>query len=79
MKMKKADPLSIEQLWDSLLSRQPKKINLIFHHLNQSDRSKVIEHLNRMHTEDGWHPEQKKSALIALQSIEQLLKGKKQK
>jgi NADH:ubiquinone oxidoreductase subunit E len=77
--MKKIDHLSIELLWDSLLSREPEKIKSTFHHLNQSERSAVIEHLNRMTTEDGWHPEQKNSALIVLQIIEKLTKGNKQK
>jgi hypothetical protein len=57
--MKIIDHLSIEQLWD----------------LNQSDRNAVLEHLNRMTTENGWHPEQKKSAQIASQAIEEFAKG----
>ena len=77
--MKKIDPLSFELLWDSLLSRKPEKIKSTFHHLNQSERSAVIEHLNCMTTEDGWHPEQKYSASIALQIIEKLSKGNMQK
>jgi hypothetical protein len=79
MMIKKTDPLSIEQLWDDLLSRQPDQIDSMFNHLNQSERRKVIEHLNRMLTEEGWHPEQKKSAVIALQRIEKFTEGKKQK
>ena len=77
--MKKFDHFSIERLWDNLLSREPDKIKSTFHHLNQSECSAVIEHLNRMTLEDGWHPEQKKSAIIALQIIEKLTKGNKQK
>jgi hypothetical protein len=73
--MEKMDPLSVEQLWDNLLSREIEKIKSSFHHLNQADRMAVIEHLNRMTTEDGWHPEQKKSAQIALQAIEKFTKG----
>ena len=73
--MKKIDHLSIGLLWDRLLSREPEKIKSTFHHINQSERNVVIEHLNRMTTEDGWYPEQKKSALIALQIIEKLTKG----
>ena len=77
--MKKIDHLSIELLWDSLLSREPVKINSTFQHLNQSERNAVIEHLNRMTTEDSWHPEQKNSALIALQIIKKSTKGNNQK
>ena len=79
IKMKKIDHLSIELLWDGLLSREPQKIKSIFRDLNQSERSIVIEHLNRMTTEDGWHPEQKSSAQISLQTIKIFLKGNKQK
>jgi hypothetical protein len=76
-KMKKNNHLSVEQLWDNLLSREIEKIKSSFQHLNQSDRIAVIEHLNRMTTEDGWHPEQNKSAQIALQAIEEFTKGNK--
>ncbi len=76
-KNEKNDPLSVEQLWDNLLSREIEQIKTSFQHLNQSDRISVIEHLNRMTSEDGWHPEQKKSAQIALQAIEEITKGNK--
>jgi hypothetical protein len=75
--MKKNDHLSVEQLWDNLLSREIETIKSSFQHLNQSNRIAVIEHLNRMTTEDSWHPEQKKSAQITLQAIEELTKGNK--
>lgn len=77
--MKKEDHLSIDLLWDNLLSREPEKIRPAFIHLSQSECSAVIEHLNRMISEDGWHPEQKKSASIALQIIGKFTKGIKQK
>jgi hypothetical protein len=79
IKMKKKSHLSVELFWDSLLSREPEKIKSTIQHLNLPERSAVIDHLNRMTTEDGWHPEQKKSALVALQTIEILLKGNRQK
>ena len=78
-KEEKIDHLSIELLWDSLLSREPEKIKSTFHHLNKSECSAVIAHLNRMTTENGWHSEQKNSALFALQIISKLTKGIKQK
>ncbi len=77
--MKKTNHLSVEQLWDNLLSREPEKIKTTFQHLNLSERSTVIEHLKRMTTEDGWHPEQKKSAQVSLQTIEIITKGNKKK
>jgi hypothetical protein len=67
--------LSVEQLWDNLLSREIEKIESSFRNLNKADRIAVIEHLNRMTTEGGWHPEQKKSAQIALKTIEDFTKG----
>ena len=75
--MKKIDHLPVEQLWDNLLSREVGKIKSSFQHLNQSEQNAIIEHLNRMTSEDGWHPEQKKSAQIALKEIEEFLKGNK--
>jgi hypothetical protein len=75
--MKTINRLPVEQLWDNLLSRELEKIKSSFQHLDQTDRIAVIEHLNRMTTEDGWHPEQKKSAQIALQEIEEFTKGNK--
>ena len=75
--MNKNNHLSVEQLWDNLLSREIEKIKSSFQHLNQSDRIAVIEHLNRMTIEDGWHLEQKKSAQIALQAIKEFTKGNK--
>jgi hypothetical protein len=77
--MKEINHLSIEQLWDNLLSREPEKIKTTFHHLNLSERSAVIEHLNQMTAEDGWHPEQKKSAQFSLQTIKIITQGNKQK
>ena len=73
--MKKEDHLSFDLLWDNLLSREAMKIESTFNDLSRSERRAVIEHLNRMITEDGWHPEQKKSASIALQTIGKLKKG----
>ena len=75
--MNKNNHLSVEQLWDNLLSREIEKIKSSFQHLNQSVRIAVIEHLNRMTIEDGWHLEQKKSAQIALQAIKEFTKGNK--
>ena len=75
--MKNKNHISVEQLWDNLLSREFGLIKSSFQNLNQSDRNSVREHLNRMTIEDGWHPEQKISAQIALKIIEEFLKGNK--
>jgi len=59
----------LQQFWDDLLSRQPERIRESFAGLDADTRQAVIEHLNRMASEEGWHPSQKESAQIALQAI----------
>jgi hypothetical protein len=58
-----------ENLWEQLLSRQPELVQQAFSGLEPPDRQAVIAHLQRMFEEPGWHPEQRKSAEIALQSL----------
>jgi len=59
----------IEDLWESLLSREPKRVREIFFSLSKTDQKYILDHLTRMVEEPGWHPEQRISAEIALQSI----------
>lgn len=54
------DPLEI--LWDAILSRKPEQIRAAFLPLNPDERKELIAHLKRMVSEEGWHPEQRKSA-----------------
>jgi hypothetical protein len=61
------DPL--EKLWDTLLSREPQQIKHTFDALDNASQMAVIDHLNRMATEEGWLDEQRSSALIALEAI----------
>ncbi|MRR31618.1 hypothetical protein EG834_15105 [bacterium] len=58
------DPLEI--FWDAILSRQPDQILAAFTPLDSIQRQQLIAHLQRMVIEDGWHPEQRKSARAAL-------------
>jgi uncharacterized protein YdeI (YjbR/CyaY-like superfamily) len=60
-----------EILWDALLSRQPKRVKEIFQALTPDEQRAVLSHLQRMSTEDGWHPEQRASAQAALEAISQ--------
>jgi len=62
------DPLEI--LWDGLLSRDEKRITYVFQLLDKPSQLEVINHLNRMVSEEGWHPEQVLSAQAALNTIE---------
>ncbi len=61
------DPLEI--FWDNLLSREPARIRAAFNALDRATQSAVLNHLERMATEEGWHPEQVSSARAALKEI----------
>jgi predicted ArsR family transcriptional regulator len=58
------EPLEI--FWDAILSRQPDQIRSAYALLPAAERRKLIAHLQRMVSEEGWHPEQRKSARVAL-------------
>lgn len=60
----------LEQTWDSILSRDATKIREMFTSLDVESQKVVIAHLHKMVTEEGWHPEQVKSASMALKAIE---------
>lgn len=59
----------LEALWDRLLSRQPELVCEAYQGLSRADQVAVLQHLERMATEAGWHPEQRLSAEQALQAI----------
>jgi hypothetical protein len=61
------DPLEI--LWDSLLSREPERVRSAYRELSEAEQTAVAAHLQRMAAEEGWHPEQRASALAALQAL----------
>lgn len=56
----------LEKAWDDLLSREEKKILTRFASLDHTSQQTVLDHLTKMTTEEGWHPEQIKSAHAAL-------------
>jgi len=60
---------SIDIIWGQLLSRDPVKIQEAFSELDQDTQKSVLDHLNKMVVEEGWHPEQRASAQAALQTI----------
>ncbi len=62
------DPL--QTFWDNLLSRQRERILDTFNSLNEDDRQAVLIHLQRMVDEPDWHPEQRVSALAALDALD---------
>jgi hypothetical protein len=65
-----AEPLAL--LWDAILSRQAERIQNVYQLLDPASQSALSAHLRRMASEDGWHPEQVKSAQVALEAIREL-------
>jgi hypothetical protein len=64
---KNIEPL--DQFWGDLLSRDPILIRNTFVRISKTDQGNVCRHLEKMANEKGWHPEQKKSAQVALDVI----------
>ena len=62
-------PSAIEQLWDNLLSRQQKLVRAAFEALGEDEQVAVLVHLRKMTSEPDWHPEQRTSALVALEAL----------
>ncbi len=62
-----ADPL--EDLWSSILSREDNKIRTAFYGLEPEEQKSVMDHLKKMASEPGWHPDQCLSAQTALQAL----------
>jgi NADH:ubiquinone oxidoreductase subunit E len=58
------DPLEI--LWSQILSREEQQIMKAFQQLDSFNKKKVLEHLKIMVEEEGWQPEQQRSAQAAL-------------
>lgn len=63
-------PDDLATLWNSLLSRNPRRIHDAFAGLQPDEQVAVRTHLRRMAEEPGWHPEQRASALAALKALE---------
>ena len=59
----------LETTWDHLLSRDPSLIRLAYASLDEESQQVVVEHLQAMTSELGWHQEQVISAEIALTAI----------
>jgi hypothetical protein len=60
---------NLENLWDNILSGQPGRIRGAFFALNEETQEFILNHLQRMVTEEGWQPEQQLSARAALDAI----------
>jgi len=64
-----SDISNLEKTWGQLLSRDSQTIKTTFAGLDKESQQTVIAHLREMATGTVWHPEQVKSALIALEAI----------
>lgn len=58
-----------DTFWGEILSREPSRIKSAFNHLEPEEQRKVVLHLEKMVSEDDWHPEQVTSAQAALEAI----------
>jgi hypothetical protein len=59
----------LENIWDDLLSEQPETIKAAYNSLDLQNQQAVLAHLQRMSSESGWQPEQRRSARAALKAI----------
>lgn len=64
--------MSVEQIWENLLSREPASVIAAFSTLDKQEQAAVLAHLRKMADEPGWHPEQRKSADVALEELGEL-------
>lgn len=62
--------VNLSELWGDLLSEEPKRILRARAQLTEAEATAVLEHLHRMRDEDGWHPEQRASAAVALRVLQ---------
>jgi hypothetical protein len=58
-----------DTVWTAILSRQADQIKTAFASLTPDEQKKVAVHLEKMVSEEGWHPEQVISARAALEAI----------
>ncbi|MEN8241873.1 MAG: hypothetical protein ABFS17_08125 [Chloroflexota bacterium] len=58
-----------ELFWTEILSREAERVLAAFSPLPEDEKEYVSAHLQRMVSEEGWHPEQVISARAALEAI----------
>jgi hypothetical protein len=56
----------LDEFWGDLLSEDPLRITAAWVTLDAESQQRVLEHLQKMATEDGWQPSQQESASAAL-------------
>jgi hypothetical protein len=60
-------------IWTEILSRNEEQIRQSFLSLSQTEKITIRAHLIKMTTEPDWHPQQIKSAQIALDAVKDIL------
>ncbi len=63
----------LEETWSALLSRDKGEVLRVFRALDVESRKIVVQHLTKMSTQEGWHPEQVRSAQTALSALAAIL------
>lgn len=61
-----------DNLWEAILSQNADAIKTAYLSMDAEEQASTLAHLRKMSTEDGWHPAQIRSALIAIQTIQKL-------
>jgi hypothetical protein len=59
----------LEVIWDDILSRRPARIRRRFDLLDEASQQEVLQHLQKMTTEEGWQEPQVISARTALEVL----------
>ena len=59
-------------VWTEILSQKITLIWNAYERLNEEEKIAVHAHLIKTTTEEGWHPEQARSAQIALNTIKEI-------
>ncbi len=67
--MMTSDLITPDELWDAILSRETRAYPECLEKLDHEEQTSLLAHLERMTSEDGWHPEQVTSAQAALDAI----------
>ncbi len=58
-----------EAIWADLLSGEPNQARRAYRRLSPEEQRQVVDHLDRMATEAGWHGAQRERARQALAAI----------
>jgi cellobiose-specific phosphotransferase system component IIB len=66
--------MAIEDIWSEILSQKEEKVDAACGLLAADELKYVLDHLQRMISEDGWHPAQIASAQYALNRLSQINK-----